>query len=235
MNSGSAAKLLTTARSVRRHNPKSVSRLTNPKTSSSQACFLHIQPTHRQNNEEKDENARYSPRTMIDMHHQRSNSTYQLSQTRLYHATHHVDNTALVLGLGSIALAAKAGQYGVQAYKEWEKNQPEEPIIEEQGTEEAAEQAQEAAKSSKKEGKRTNFFDQFGFGVGTKYYEGGFEDTMTRKEAALILGVRESASAKRIKTAHRNILILNHPDTGGSNYMASKINEAKELLLKGKE
>lgn len=58
---------------------------------------------------------------------------------------------------------------------------------------------------------------------------------MTRREAALILGVRESASSKRIKDAHRNILIANHPDTGGSTYLASKVNEAKELLIKGKE
>ncbi len=66
------------------------------------------------------------------------------------------------------------------------------------------------------------------------YNKGGFEDKMTRKEAALILGVRESSSTKRIKEAHRKLLILNHPDTGGSTYVAGKINEAKELLLKGK-
>ena len=63
---------------------------------------------------------------------------------------------------------------------------------------------------------------------------GGFEDKMTRKEAALILGVRESSTPKRIKEAHRKLLILNHPDTGGSTYLSGKINEAKELLLQGK-
>ena len=68
-----------------------------------------------------------------------------------------------------------------------------------------------------------------------RYYEGGFEDKMTRREAALILGVRESANAKRIKAQHKKILILNHPDRGGSTYIATKVNEAKELLLKGKE
>ena len=84
-----------------------------------------------------------------------------------------------------------------------------------------------------KEGARENIFAKW-FDVGGKYYEGGFEDSMTRREAALVLGVRESSSAQRIKDAHRKLLILNHPDTGGSTYLAGKINEAKELLLKGK-
>lgn len=40
-----------------------------------------------------------------------------------------------------------------------------------------------------------SFFGAFG----KKFYEGGFEDKMTRREAALILGVRESAAPQRIK------------------------------------
>jgi len=66
------------------------------------------------------------------------------------------------------------------------------------------------------------------------FYDGGFEEKMTKREAALILGVRESASAERIKDAHRRIMQINHPDKGGSAYMTAKINEAKLLLLKGK-
>lgn len=46
---------------------------------------------------------------------------------------------------------------------------------------------------------------------------------------------RETASAQRIKEAHRRILLINHPDTGGSTYLATKINEAKDMLLKGKQ
>jgi hypothetical protein len=66
------------------------------------------------------------------------------------------------------------------------------------------------------------------------FYDGPFENKMTRREAALILGVRESASPERIKSAHRTLLIQNHPDTGGSTFLATKINEAKELLMSGK-
>jgi DnaJ-class molecular chaperone len=36
---------------------------------------------------------------------------------------------------------------------------------------------------------------------------------MTRREAALILGVRQNASKERIREAHRRVLMLNHPDT----------------------
>lgn len=64
-----------------------------------------------------------------------------------------------------------------------------------------------------------------------KFYEGGFQPTMTKREAALILGVRESATAEQIKEAHRRVMIANHPDGGGSHYLAYKINEAKDVML----
>ncbi|KAJ6793678.1 mitochondrial import inner membrane translocase subunit TIM14 isoform X1 [Iris pallida] len=64
-----------------------------------------------------------------------------------------------------------------------------------------------------------------------KFYEGGFQPTMTRREAALILGIRESVGQDKIREAHRNVMVANHPDAGGSHYLASKINEAKEVML----
>mgnify|MGYP001810776925 CR=1 FL=1 len=44
--------------------------------------------------------------------------------------------------------------------------------------------------------------------------QGGFQSEMTRREAALILGLRESAAEERVKEAHRRIMIANHPDSG---------------------
>lgn len=38
-----------------------------------------------------------------------------------------------------------------------------------------------------------------------KYYEGGFEPSLTKAEAALILGVRRSASVKKITEKHRKV------------------------------
>ncbi|KAH0943964.1 hypothetical protein BRARA_A03517 [Brassica rapa] len=64
-----------------------------------------------------------------------------------------------------------------------------------------------------------------------KFYEGGFQAAMTRREAALILGVRESVAAEKVKEAHRRVMVANHPDAGGSHYLASKINEAKDMML----
>ena len=63
------------------------------------------------------------------------------------------------------------------------------------------------------------------------FYKGGFQSEMNRREAALILGVRESAAEEKVKEAHRRIMIANHPDAGGSSFIAAKVNEAKDLLL----
>jgi|UniRef100_A0ACD5TRU9 DnaJ family protein C protein 19 len=64
-----------------------------------------------------------------------------------------------------------------------------------------------------------------------KFYEGGFQATMTRREAGLILGIRENVKADKVKEAHKRVMVANHPDAGGSHYLASKINEAKDILL----
>ncbi|XP_061649564.1 dnaJ homolog subfamily C member 15 [Phyllopteryx taeniolatus] len=66
----------------------------------------------------------------------------------------------------------------------------------------------------------------------SSYYKGGFEQKMSKREASLVLGISPVSTKAKVREAHRRIMVLNHPDKGGSPYLAAKINEAKDLLDK---
>ncbi|MCJ1264342.1 mitochondrial import inner membrane translocase subunit TIM14 [Lobaria immixta] len=47
-----------------------------------------------------------------------------------------------------------------------------------------------------------------------------------------LLGSERSLTKEKIRKNHRQLMLLNHPDRGGSPYLATKVNEAKEFLEK---
>lgn len=51
-------------------------------------------------------------------------------------------------------------------------------------------------------------------------------------EALAVLELSANATEEEIKAAHKRLIQKNHPDTGGSQFLASKINEARDVLLK---
>lgn len=57
------------------------------------------------------------------------------------------------------------------------------------------------------------------------------DNKMTREEALSVLGLKEGASNKEIIDSYHKMLKKNHPDIGGSDWISSKINKAKETLL----
>lgn len=65
-------------------------------------------------------------------------------------------------------------------------------------------------------------------GAGAGAAAGG---AMTRQQALQILGLAAGAGRQEILDAHRRLMAKNHPDKGGSTFIAQQLNEAKRVLL----
>ncbi|MDG2034054.1 MAG: DnaJ domain-containing protein [Rhodospirillales bacterium] len=60
---------------------------------------------------------------------------------------------------------------------------------------------------------------------------GASSGSMTAEEAYQVLGLEPGASTEEVKDAHKKLMSKIHPDHGGSTYLATKINQAKDFLL----
>lgn len=54
---------------------------------------------------------------------------------------------------------------------------------------------------------------------------------MSREEALAVLGLPPNADAAAVREAHRRLMRMAHPDSGGSDWLASRINQARDVLL----
>jgi DnaJ homolog subfamily C member 19 len=54
---------------------------------------------------------------------------------------------------------------------------------------------------------------------------------MTRQEAYQVLGIAPGASEAEIRAAHHRLMRTAHPDTGGSDWLAARVNMARDVLL----
>ncbi|CAK9441054.1 uncharacterized protein LODBEIA_P49230 [Lodderomyces beijingensis] len=68
---------------------------------------------------------------------------------------------------------------------------------------------------------------------GKAFITGGFGAKMSAREALQILNLKETNLSKtKLKEHHRKLMMANHPDKGGSSFIATKVNEAKDFLEK---
>lgn len=60
----------------------------------------------------------------------------------------------------------------------------------------------------------------------------GSSSGMTEDEAYQVLGLEKGATTEAIHRSHRELMKKIHPDQGGTTYLATRVNQARDILLK---
>ena len=63
---------------------------------------------------------------------------------------------------------------------------------------------------------------------------GGKSGWMSPEEATQVLGLRPGANEVQIREAHKRLMRTAHPDSGGSDWLAARVNQARDVLLGGR-
>ncbi|MDC0662338.1 DnaJ domain-containing protein [Marinobacter sp. SS21] len=67
---------------------------------------------------------------------------------------------------------------------------------------------------------------------GGRHQQASGSGAMSYREACEVLGVAPDCTAEEVVAAHRRLIQKLHPDRGGTDYLAAKLNEAKTVLLR---
>ncbi|MBY6033861.1 DnaJ domain-containing protein [Marinobacter daepoensis] len=73
--------------------------------------------------------------------------------------------------------------------------------------------------------------EERGAGQGQQQAHAAPAGAMSEREACDILGVQPGCSSEEVVAAHRRLMLKVHPDRGGNDYLAAKLNEARDVLL----
>ena len=68
-------------------------------------------------------------------------------------------------------------------------------------------------------------------GAGDEGPQTASKGPMSRSEALDILGLQDGANADDIEEAYKALIMKNHPDQGGTDWLAARLNEARDTLL----
>jgi DnaJ homolog subfamily C member 19 len=74
--------------------------------------------------------------------------------------------------------------------------------------------------------------NQPGGNAGARPPPGSAGSRMTREEAYQVLGLEPGAGEAEIRAAHHRLMRAAHPDSGGSDWLAARINQARDVLLR---